>query len=168
MAFFPTRRLFSQVLNRAIVYSQNGDPAKVLTSLRYPQLSNPAPHTINIQFLLAPINPADLNVVEGVYPAKPGKEATITTAGSDQKPVLIGGNEGLARVTAIGSGVDGLRLDDWVVMTKPQSGTWCTSKNVGAADVLKVPREGGLSEVHAATITVSQFHCTLWQLFNIH
>ncbi|TFK99461.1 hypothetical protein BDV98DRAFT_570987 [Pterulicium gracile] len=43
-------------------------------------------------------------------------------------------------------------------MTKPQSGTWSTAKNVGEGDVLKVPRpkEGeGLTDVHLATLTVN-------------
>lgn len=160
MAFFPPRRLFSQLTNRAIIYSQNGDPAKVLSSLRYPQLSAPASDTINVGFILAPINPADINVVEGVYPSKPSEETTLTTSGkgSNEQPVFVCGNEGLAQVTAVGRGVTGLKPDDWVVMTKPQSGTWCTNRNVRASDVVKVPRRDGLSEVHAATMTVCRRH----------
>jgi trans-2-enoyl-CoA reductase len=160
MAFFPTRRLFTQLTNRAIVYSQNGDPSKVISVLRYPQLAPPPSNTVNIKFLLAPINPADINVVEGVYPSKPDEETALATSGkgSQEDPVFVGGNEGLARVTAVGSGVNGLKLDDWVVMTKPQSGTWCTSRNVRVSDVIKVPRSEGLTEVHAATMTVS-YHC---------
>ncbi|KAF9457522.1 hypothetical protein BDZ94DRAFT_222612 [Collybia nuda] len=157
MPFLPTPRLLSQLTNRAIIYSQNGDPSKVLTSLRYPELPPPASETVNIKFLLAPINPADINVVEGVYPSKPTEETSLTTSGkgSPEQPVFVGGNEGLARVTAIGNGVGDLKLDDWVVMTKPQSGTWCTSRNVHASDIIKVPWRHGLSQVHAATMTVN-------------
>lgn len=156
MAFFPTRRLLSQFTNRAIVYSQNGDPSNVLTALRYPQLSVPAPNTVNIKFILAPVNPADINVIEGVYPSKPSQDTTLATTGkgSPDHPVFIGGNEGLAQITAVGNGVDGLKVHDWVVMTKQQSGTWCTSKNISIADIVKVPRADGLTEVHGATMTV--------------
>lgn len=156
MAFLATRRLFQQCTNRAIVYSQNGDPSKVLTALTYPSLPPPTSNTLNVQFILAPINPADLNVVEGVYPAKPALDASFASSGKGSKddPVFVGGNEGLARITAVGDGVSGFHADDWVVMTKAQLGTWCTSKNVGADDVVKVPRVAGLSEVHAATMTV--------------
>ncbi|RDB20888.1 putative trans-2-enoyl-CoA reductase, mitochondrial [Hypsizygus marmoreus] len=150
MAFHSTRRLLSQCTNRAIVYSQNGDPAKVLTAVSFRPLPPPAPNTVNVKFLLAPINPADLNVIEGVYPAKPSP-----TPGLTAEPVFVGGNEGLARVTSIGDGVSGLSRDDWVVMTKAQIGTWCTGKNVGVHDIVKVPRVDGLTEVHAATMTVN-------------
>ncbi|KAF8074808.1 hypothetical protein FPV67DRAFT_1777589 [Lyophyllum atratum] len=157
MPFFPTRRLLSEFTNRAIVYSQNGDPSKVLKVLSYRPLPPPSPNTLNVKFILAPINPADLNVIEGVYPAKPTPDSTLASAGlgSSDQPVYVGGNEGLAQVMEVGNGVSCLEKNDWVIMTKPQIGTWCTSKNIGANDVLKIPRVDGLSEVHAATMTVN-------------
>lgn len=156
MPFSPTRRLLFQCINRALVYSQNGDPSKVLNVLRYRSLPPPKPNTVNIRFILAPIHPADLNVIEGIYPAKPISDITLGKDGS-REPIFVGGNEGLARVTAVGDGANGFKRDDWVIMTKPQIGTWCTSKNVGVDEVLKVPRVDGLSEVNAATMTVC-FH----------
>jgi trans-2-enoyl-CoA reductase len=156
MALSATKTLFSKWGNRAIVYSENGDPAKVLTSRRYPSLPAPASKTVNIRIILAPINPADLNVIEGVYPSKPISITLFERSGTDieSRPVFVAGNEGLARVTAVGNGVDGLKEHDWVVMSKPQVGTWCTGKNVDVADVTKIPRVHGLSEVHGATLTV--------------
>ncbi|KAJ7918953.1 hypothetical protein B0H13DRAFT_1990791 [Mycena leptocephala] len=121
--------------NRAIVYTQTGDPSQVLSALTYKSLPPPPPETVNIKYLLAPINPADVNVIQGVYPAKPSL--------------------GLAEVTQVGTGVSGLAAGDWVVMTKAQAGTWSSSRNVGAMDVLKLPRADGLTEVHGATMTVN-------------
>ncbi|KAL0953383.1 hypothetical protein HGRIS_004622 [Hohenbuehelia grisea] len=146
--------------NRAIVYSQPGNPGTVLRALTYPPLASPPPNTLNIKFLLSPINPADINVVEGVYPAKPALETSLraTGAGSKHEPVFVGGNEGLAEVIDVGSGVSGFQKGDWVVMTRSQAGTWASSRNVGSNDVLKVPRTHGsfsLSEAQAATITVN-------------
>ena len=157
MAFSTTKRLFSACTNRALVYSHNGDPCKVLTSVCYPTLPAPAPNTLNIQFILTPINPADLNVIEGVYPLKPSQCDSLTPSGrgSRNSPVFLAGNEGLARVTEVGSGVDSLDKNDWVVMNAQHAGTWCTNKNVGIADVIKVPRAPGLTKVHGATMTVS-------------
>lgn len=154
-----TKRLFSEWVNRAIVYSENGDPSKVLTSLRYPSLPVPASNTVNIRFILTPINPADLNVIEGVYPSKPSVNTSLTPSGKGSKEhaVFVAGNEGLARVTAVGNGVNGLKEHDWVVMTKPQVGTWCTNKNVDVADVVRIPRVPNLSEAHGAMMTVSIF-----------
>lgn len=137
--------------NRAIVYSSNGDPARVLSAVSFPELPSPPPDTVNVKLILAPINPADINVVEGVYPAKPHPDVPLSRA--KDHPVFVGGNEGLSEVTEIGEGVTGLRKGDWVVLTKAQSGTWSSAKNVASSDVLKVPRKG-LSEVQAATITV--------------
>ncbi|KAJ6457166.1 hypothetical protein C8R47DRAFT_995804 [Mycena vitilis] len=136
--------------NRAIVYTQNGDPGQVLSALTYKPLPAPRPNTVNIKYLLAPINPADINVVQGVYPAKP----SLTPLG-DGDPVFVGGNEGLAEVTQVGTGVSGLATGDWVVMTKAQAGTWSSSRNVDAMDILKLPRVDQLTEVQGATMTVN-------------
>ncbi|KAJ6581315.1 hypothetical protein B0H19DRAFT_1018049 [Mycena capillaripes] len=136
--------------NRAIVYTQNGDPSQVLSALSYASLPSPPPDTVNIKYLLAPINPADVNVVQGVYPAKPSPTSLV-----EGHPVFVGGNEGLAEVTQVGDGVSELAVGDWCVMTKSQAGTWASSRNVGAMDVLKLPRVNKLSEVHGATMTVN-------------
>ncbi|KIJ60943.1 hypothetical protein HYDPIDRAFT_97628 [Hydnomerulius pinastri MD-312] len=145
-------RTSSSVLgNRAIVYSNNGDPSSVLSAITFPDLPPPPPNTANLRFLLSPINPADINVIEGVYPAKPVPHQSLS---SDDSPVFVGGNEGLAEVIAVGKGVTDLKERDWVVMTKPQSGTWTSGRNVDVKDVLKVP-SSELSEAEAATITVN-------------
>lgn len=138
--------------NRAIVYNTNGDPTRVLSALSFPELPPPPPNTVNIRFLLAPVNPADINVIEGVYPAKP--EPDVSLSQEKDCPLFVGGNEGLGKVMDIGEGVVGLQKDDWVVMTKPQSGTWSSAKNVTLSDILKIPKQG-LSEAQAATITVN-------------
>ncbi len=68
--------------------------------------------------------------------------------------VFVGGNEGLAEVTDIGSGVKGLQKGDWVVSAKAQVGSWSSLRVLRAEDVIKLPA-GELSEVNAATITAS-------------
>ncbi|KAJ7281836.1 hypothetical protein C8J57DRAFT_1560013 [Mycena rebaudengoi] len=118
--------------NRAIVYTQSGDPGQVLRAITYPILPSPQPETLNIRYLLAPINPADVNVIQGVYPAKPVLTQLVESGiGGKEQPVFVGGNEGLAEVTQVGSGVSGLARGDWVVMLKPQAGTWSSHRNVG-------------------------------------
>ncbi|KAF9473358.1 NAD(P)-binding protein [Pholiota conissans] len=148
---------------RAVVYTTTGAPTEVLRVLTYPTLPPPAPGSINVEFLLAPINPADLNVVEGVYPSKPrpGDEIIVPPrngATTSTETAWVGGNEGLARVTAVGADVgDGLRAGDWVVLTRPQAGTWAAARTVGAGDVARVPDAQALSEAQAATLTVRKF-----------
>jgi trans-2-enoyl-CoA reductase len=137
----------SALANRAIVYHSNGNPRSVLSALTFPSLRSPPPNTLNIKYLLAPVNPADINVIEGVYPSRPSP----TKLNNDN--VFVAGNEGLAEVTGVGSGVSGFENGQWVVMGKQQCGTWRSGANVNVEDVIKVPR--GTSEVGAATITVS-------------
>ncbi|KAM6496913.1 trans-2-enoyl-CoA reductase [Amanita muscaria] len=139
--------------NRAIVYARNGDPADVLRVVDYPTLPPPEPHTVNVRFLLSPINPADVNVVEGIYPVK--AESVTNLSSTQEKPIFVGGNEGLAEVVKTGDGVAGLHEGDWVVMTRQQAGTWCSERNVQMEDVLKIPKKQGLTEAEAATITVN-------------
>jgi NADPH:quinone reductase-like Zn-dependent oxidoreductase len=140
---------------RAIVYQQNGAPSNVLSAMTFPSLPPPEPSTVNIKFILSPINPADINVIEGVYPSKPSPRTSFTKSGkgSPTAPVFIPGNEGVAQITDVGSRVAGLQKGDWVIMTKQQVGTWSSNANVGVGDVLKVPREVG--EVNGAVMTVS-------------
>ncbi|KAJ7583382.1 hypothetical protein C8J56DRAFT_953880 [Mycena floridula] len=144
------------ISNRAIVYNKNGNPSEVLKSLTFTPLPPPGPESLNIRFLLSPINPADVNVVEGVYPSKPTLCDSLneTGLGSGQEPVFIGGNEGLAEVVQVGQGVSHLKEKDWVVMAKPQVGTWTTCRNVHFDDVVRVP-QASLTEVQAATMTVN-------------
>ena len=157
-------RLFSSTvrcLDRAIVYSEVGNPVKVLRVLTYPSLTPPPPNSVNIRFLLSPINPADINVVEGVYPSKPDKSDILSHEGQS---LVVGGNEGLAQVTAVGAGVDSLQVDDRVIMIKQQAGTWATNRNVTVHDVVKVPDADAISESQAATMTVrncfvADMHC---------
>lgn len=137
--------------NRAIIYSQNGQPADVLRALSIPDLTRPpSPQTVNLRFILSPINPADVNVIEGVYPSKPRPSSFPGVEGE----VFVGGNEGLGEVTSVGEGVKSLKRGDWVVMKAPQLGTWRSAANVREEQVLKVPRLKGLSEVNASTMMV--------------
>nr|GLL43056.1 probable trans-2-enoyl-CoA reductase, mitochondrial [Ipomoea trifida] len=63
--------------------------------------------------LAAPINPSDINRIEGVYPVRP-------------PPPAVGGYEGVGEVHAIGAAVKSLSPGDWVIAFPPTSGTWQT------------------------------------------
>ena len=144
-------RLFSStsalLANRAIVYQSPGDPTSVLSARTFPNLPPPASQHVNVRFIMSPINPADINVVEGVYPLKPSADSSLTN-----EPLFVGGNEGLAEVTEVGHGVTELAKGDRVVMVGSQLGTWSSARTVHAEDVVKVPE--GVSDVSGATITV--------------
>lgn len=139
--------------NRAVVYKSPGDPKSVLSALTYPDLPSPPSQSVNVRFLLSPINPSDINVIEGVYPAKPQQTNSFAPGHKLDEPVFTGGNEGLAEVTEVGSGVEGVKKGDWVIMAGQQLGTWSTTRTLKADQVIKLP--GGISEVTGATMMVS-------------
>ncbi|KAI5118000.1 hypothetical protein M0805_008100 [Coniferiporia weirii] len=150
----------SSVLSRrAVVFTSNGPPVHAVQVLTLPLLPPPRPKTLNIRYLLSPINPSDINVIEGVYPAKPSPRSDLAESGpgSSDKPCFIVGNEGLAEVKEVGEDVHSFKRGDWVVMIKPQAGTWSSDANVQEDDVIRIPDLGGpkIGEVQGATMTVN-------------
>lgn len=111
----------------ALIYDAPGAPESVL-SLRDLPARDPGPDEVKVQFMLAPINPSDINTLEGKYPLKP------TLPG-------VPGNEGLGRVTALGSQVTGLDVDDWIVPLDPTMGTWRQEATFPAASLYRVPKD---------------------------
>jgi mitochondrial enoyl-[acyl-carrier protein] reductase / trans-2-enoyl-CoA reductase len=66
-----------------------------------------------LEMLAAPVNPADLNIIEGKYGELPELPAVI-------------GNEGVGRVKACGGGVEGYSPGDLVLPMR--WGTWTRSR----------------------------------------
>jgi len=60
-------------------------------------------NAVRVRFLASPINPSDLNQIEGTYPVKP------------LELPAVGGNEGVARVEEVGKMVEGFKVGDLVV-----------------------------------------------------
>ncbi|KAF8603798.1 trans-2-enoyl-CoA reductase [Ceratobasidium sp. AG-I] len=142
------RRCFSS--RRAVIYPTTGNPPEVLSISKVSALPEDVPvNHVGVRFLLSPINPADLNVVQGSYPSKPEIRHDLGTP----SPSFIGGNEGLAEVQRVGKGVDNLSVGDWVIMAKPQSGTWSSHAYADAKDIIPVDKRVG--ETRAATMTVN-------------
>ena len=76
----------------ALVYDNHGHPSKAL-QLREVPVPPLGPDDVLVEMIASPVNPADLNVVEGTYPIRPGTFPAI------------GGNEGLGRVMRVGERV---------------------------------------------------------------
>lgn len=107
----------------------------------------PGPDEVLLDMVAAPINPADLNVIEGTYGELPELPATI-------------GNEGVGRVAAVGTNVSHLKPGQLVL---PMTfGTWC-QKMIAPADVV-VPLPDGLDEFQAAMLTVNP--ATAWRMLH--
>jgi trans-2-enoyl-CoA reductase len=93
---------------------------------------------VRLEMLAAPINPADLNVIEGTYGMLPELPATI-------------GNEGAGRVAAVGARVSTLKPGD--VVATVDTGSWCSHRNVRADRVIPLPV--GIDPMQASMIVVN-------------
>jgi trans-2-enoyl-CoA reductase len=115
-----------------------------------------AANSVYVKFLASPINPADVNMIQGAYPIKP----KFQKLGDSE--VAVGGNEGVAKVIAVGSGVDSLKVGDEVVMATTGLGTWRTHAAGPAEDFQLLPKAKNVSTIQKATITVNP--CTAYRM----
>ena len=146
------KRTLATMSTRAVVYESSGNPASVVSVVTCPPLPKPTGSWITVKHILSPVNPSDINAVEGVYPFQP--RVRQLNVNGQERTLHIPGNEGLGEITDVGERVKGLKQGDWVVFSKGQSGTWSSGQTLEEGDVIKVDRESGISAVNAATILV--------------
>jgi len=105
---------FRPLSSRAIVFPSTGNPYNVLSLHSYTLPDDPAPHSVLVKFLAAPINPADLNQIEGVYASK----AKFGPLPGKQGHWAIGGNEGVVKILKVGENVqaEGINPGRWAIM----------------------------------------------------
>ncbi|XP_040085750.1 enoyl-[acyl-carrier-protein] reductase, mitochondrial isoform X4 [Oryx dammah] len=131
---------------RALVYGHHGDPAKVV-ELKNLELAAVGGSDVHVKMLAAPINPSDINMIQGNYGLLP------------QLPA-VGGNEGVGQVVAVGSSVTGVKPGDWVIPANPGLGTWRTEAVFGEEELITVPSDIPLQ--CAATLGVNP--CTAYRM----
>jgi len=113
---------------------------KVSEVLRVEEAAVPTPGEgeLLLAMLAAPINPADLNIIEGKYGVLPELPAVI-------------GNEGVGRVTQCGAGVTGFAPGDLVLPMR--WGTWAEFMTASAEEAIKLPSD--LDPLQAAMLSVN-------------
>lgn len=109
--------------------------ALVLEEIAVPE---PRPGEILVEMVAAPVNPADLNVIEGKYGALPDLPSVI-------------GNEGVGRVVGMGAGVEGFGTGDLVLPMGRAN--WAQFLCVDAAQAVRLP--GGVDPFQAAMLVVN-------------
>ncbi|KAI0101266.1 NAD(P)-binding protein [Daldinia grandis] len=133
---------------KALVFSEYGEPKDVL-KLHTHSISPSLPSSsVLLRSLAAPINPADVNTVQGTYGAKPTFGTLLGTA----EPSVVPGNEGAFEV--VSSSSPDLQRGDWVIPKKTQFGTWRTHALAPADAVIKVKKDG-LNPLQVATVAVN-------------
>lgn len=107
----------------------------------------PAPGEVVLGMLAAPVNPADLNVIEGTYGELPELPATI-------------GNEGCGEILKIGADVQGWNVGDLALPL--QQGTWASEMRLPAGALIPLPR--GVDPLQAAMLGVNP--ATAWRMLH--
>ncbi|ODV83570.1 hypothetical protein CANARDRAFT_29798 [[Candida] arabinofermentans NRRL YB-2248] len=142
----------SSIKAKAVMYSSYGDPSSVINIHNYNiDLTNLKSDEIIMQTLASPINPSDINQIQGVYPSKP----PLTTELGTSEPSAVAGNEGLFKVIAIGNQVSKFQIGDWCIPSGANFGTWRTHAISNESNLIKLPNDSKLSLNQAATITVN-------------
>ncbi|KAG6230461.1 hypothetical protein E4U34_000645 [Claviceps purpurea] len=142
---------------KALVYSQIGEPSNVLTLHSHPISPSIPNSSVLVRTLAAPINPADINTIQGTYGTKQAMSLLIGTS----EPSAVPGNEGVFEVVSTGDPSSSLKKGDWVIPAAQHIGTWRTHAVFEANDVLKIEKES-LTPTQVATVSVNP--CTAYRI----
>lgn len=132
----------------ALRYRKHGDPSQVV-HLENVDLLPLGANNVLVKMLAAPINPSDINMIQGTYAILPDLPA-------------VGGNEGVAQVVEVGSQVKSLKTGDWVIPKDAGLGTWRTEAVLAENDVISLPNDIPL--LSAATLGVNP--CTALRMLS--
>jgi trans-2-enoyl-CoA reductase len=130
-----------------IVYQRHGNPTEVLRVVTEPW-PKPAADEAVVEMRAAPINPADLNAIEGKYPGR-------------REVPAVPGFEGAGVVVDLGANVKTVAIGALVILPH-NVGTWREALAVRASELVAVPPE--IEPVHAATLKINPM--TAWRLLH--
>ncbi len=131
----------------AAVYETHGNPADVLHVESRPW-PTPSAGEVIVKMRAAPINPADLNQIEGKYPVRAELPATP-------------GFEGAGIVAEVHRDVTNVNAGALVILPH-NVGTWRDAVAVKADELVVVP--AGIEPVHAAMLKINPM--TAWRLLH--
>jgi trans-2-enoyl-CoA reductase len=132
---------------KVVVYETHGKPAEVL-QIKTEPWPKPAPDEVAVAMRAAPINPADINAIEGKYPAK-------------REVPAIPGFEGAGVVVEVGANAKGIAKGALVILPH-NIGTWREAIAVKATELVVVPSE--IESAQAAMLKINPL--TAWRLLH--
>lgn len=132
---------------KAVIYERHGNPSDVLRVVEQPW-PTPTANEAVVRMIAAPINPADLNSIEGKYPIRPPLPATP-------------GMEGAGTVVEVGSAVQNLQTGTRVILPHGL-GTWREACAVPAEKLVPVP--DGIDPEQLAMLKVNPV--TAWRMLH--
>lgn len=147
-------RAMSTISARAIVYQSYGEPKDELKCQSYNiDLEKLNPDDIVVQSIACPINPSDINQIQGVYPSRP--PISMDSLPNLSTPSAVTGNEGLFKIIAVGSNVSNFEKGDWCIPSGVNFGTWCTHKLGKDKDFIKMPKTISINQAATAAVNPS-------------
>ena len=132
---------------KAIVYERHGNPADVL-QIQTEAWPKPAADEAVVEMRAAPINPADINAIEGKYPGR-------------REVPAVPGFEGAGVVVEVGADVSAITKGALVILPH-NIGTWREAMAVKANELVAIPPE--IEPVHAAMLKINPM--TAWRLLH--
>ncbi len=134
-------------MSLCLSFDQIGKPADVLRLIEH-QLPEAGHHDVRVRLHFAPINPADLNFIEGTY-------------GRAAHPPCIPGHEASGVVTEIGKNVTSLKPGDSVI---PLLGAGCWAQEMIAEEQHFARLPDGIDLVQASMLRINPV--TAWLLLH--
>lgn len=135
------RSLVSRSLTtRQLIYETRGAPEKVIQLKTIELADHLEPEEVLLDWQASPINPADINQIQGTYGLRP-------------KLPAIAGLEGAARVAKIGSAVKSVKPGDQVITSYELAGTWTEHGIYHQKALFKIDND--LPIEHAALLKVN-------------
>lgn len=134
------------VVAQILRYKEYGDPVKVV-EIAEETLSDPTGNEVLVKILAAPVNPADINTIQGKYAIKPPLPA-------------IPGNECIGEVIVTGPNTTKVKPGDKITPFARGTGTWRSHAVYNEDDLIILPKQIGI--VEGATINVNP--CTAFRM----
>ncbi|KAK2518519.1 Mecr [Columba guinea] len=122
---------------RGLLFERHGDPPAVV-QLKDLEVAELGDSDVHVKMLASPINPADINVIQGTYPTLPPLPA-------------VGGNEGVGEVLEVGRRVAALKPGDRVILAVNNLGDSviqnAANSGVGQA-VIQIAKASGIKTIN--------------------
>ncbi|XP_014218199.1 enoyl-[acyl-carrier-protein] reductase, mitochondrial-like [Copidosoma floridanum] len=141
-----SRLMSSSECAKSLLYKEYGEPADVL-QITTESLTAPQENEVVVKWLYAPVNPADINTIQGKYPSKPPLPA-------------VPGNEGVGEIVAVGTNTNNFCVGDKVVPNGVNKGTWRTHALYKSQDMYKI--NNNLETITASMLNVNP--CTAYRM----
>src|SRR6266404_5328547 len=132
---------------KVVVYQTHGKPAEVL-QIKTEPWPKPTADEVVVAMRAAPINPADINAIEGKYPAR-------------REVPAIPGFEGAGVVVELGANVKSIANGALVILPH-NIGTWREAVAVKASELVVVPSD--IEPMQAAMLKINPL--TAWRLLH--